>query len=157
MAQPQVQNLGSALWTSSVEGHTCDNPHMIFWKDLGLLYYRVRLDESFPMDPCSTSRDTNSLRYDLGPHQDQLIPVVKILLACPSPYKFKNSHTYRFCMVTPHSEHKIPVNVLVIRYKCYSTNRDGNVPLLDDPGRVRCKITSVVCQIQQFDFECNLV
>ena len=29
--------------------------------------------------------------------------------------------------------------------------------LLDDPGRVRSQITSVVCQIQRFDFECNLV
>jgi hypothetical protein len=32
------------------------------------LYDRVRLDESFPMSPCSTSGDENSLRYDLGPH-----------------------------------------------------------------------------------------
>ena len=29
--------------------------------------------------------------------------------------------------------------------------------LLDDPGRVRSQITSVVCQIQWFDFDCNLV
>jgi hypothetical protein len=29
--------------------------------------------------------------------------------------------------------------------------------MLDDPGRVRSQITSVVCQIQQFDFGCNLV
>jgi hypothetical protein len=28
---------------------------------------------------------------------------------------------------------------------------------LDDPGRVRSQITSVVCQIQRFDFDCNLV
>jgi hypothetical protein len=34
---------------------------------LGLLHDRVRLDESFPMGPCSTSGDKNSLRYDLGP------------------------------------------------------------------------------------------
>jgi hypothetical protein len=34
----------------------------------GLLHDRVRLDESFPMGPCSTSGDKNSLRYDLGPH-----------------------------------------------------------------------------------------
>ena len=26
--------------------------------------------------------------------------------------------------------------------------------LLDNPGRVRSQITSVVCQIQRFDFEC---
>jgi hypothetical protein len=29
--------------------------------------------------------------------------------------------------------------------------------LLDDPGHVRSQITSVVCQIQRFDFDCNLV
>jgi hypothetical protein len=29
--------------------------------------------------------------------------------------------------------------------------------LLDDPGRVRSHIISVVCQIQRFDFDCNLV
>jgi hypothetical protein len=34
----------------------------------GLLHDRVRLDKSFPMGPCSTSGDKNSLRYDLGPH-----------------------------------------------------------------------------------------
>ena len=33
-----------------------------------LLVDRVRLDKSFPMGPCSTSGDKNSLRYDLGPH-----------------------------------------------------------------------------------------
>ena len=29
--------------------------------------------------------------------------------------------------------------------------------MLDDPGRVRSQITSVVCQIQRFDFDCKLV
>jgi hypothetical protein len=29
--------------------------------------------------------------------------------------------------------------------------------MLDDPGRVRSQITSVVCKIQRFDFDCNLV
>ena len=29
--------------------------------------------------------------------------------------------------------------------------------MLDDPGRVRSQITIVVCQIQRFDFDCNLV
>ena len=38
-----------------------------------------------------------------------------------------------------------------------STNHDGNLLLLDDRGRVRSHITSVVCQIQWFDFDCNLV
>ena len=36
-----------------------------------------------------------------------------------------------------------------------STNWDGNLVLLDDSGRVRSQITSVVCHIQRFDFECN--
>ena len=29
--------------------------------------------------------------------------------------------------------------------------------MLDDPGRVRSQIISVVCQIQRFDFDCILV
>jgi hypothetical protein len=29
--------------------------------------------------------------------------------------------------------------------------------MLDDPGRVRSQIINVVCQIQRFDFDCNLV
>ena len=39
----------------------------------------------------------------------------------------------------------------------FSTNQDENLVLLDDPGRVRSQITSVVCQIQRFDFDCILV
>ena len=48
--------------------------------------------------------------------------------------------------------------------KIFSTNQYENLVLLDDPGRVRTHIsrvrthiTSVVCQIQRFDFDCNLV
>ena len=41
--------------------------------------------------------------------------------------------------------------------KVSSTNQDRNLLMLDDPGRVRSEITSVVCQIQRFDFDCNLV
>jgi hypothetical protein len=41
---------------------------MGFSAHLGLLYDRVRLDETDPMGPCSTCGDKNSLRYDLGPH-----------------------------------------------------------------------------------------
>ena len=44
---------------------------------------------------------------------------------------------------------------------CYvnflSTERDENLVLLNDLGRVRSHIISVVCQIQRFDFDCNLV
>jgi hypothetical protein len=41
--------------------------------------------------------------------------------------------------------------------KLFRTNQYENLLLLDDPGRVRSEITSVVCQMQRFDFECNLV
>ena len=44
------------------------NPKSTFFGKNLLLAHRVRLDESFPMGPCSTSGDENSLRYDLGPH-----------------------------------------------------------------------------------------
>ena len=52
----------------------------------------------------------------------------------------KYRYLYQFCYV-----------------KIFSTNQDGNLVLLDDPGRVRSQKTSVVCQIQRFDFDCNLV
>jgi hypothetical protein len=41
--------------------------------------------------------------------------------------------------------------------KIFSTKQNINLELLDDPDRVRSQITSVLCQIQRFDFECNLV
>ena len=41
--------------------------------------------------------------------------------------------------------------------KIFSTNHYRNLVLLDDPGRVKSQITNVVCQIQRFDFDCNLV
>ena len=52
----------------------------------------------------------------------------------------KYRHLYQLCYV-----------------KIFSTNQYGNLLLLDDPGRVRSQKTSVVCQIQRFDFECILV
>ena len=52
----------------------------------------------------------------------------------------KYRHLYQFCYV-----------------KIFSTNQDGNLVLLDDPGRVRSQITSVVYQIQRFYFDCNLI
>ena len=60
-------------------------------------------------------------------------------------------------MVTPHSEQEVPVFVPVSLCKKSSTNHNGNLVLLEDPGRVKSQITSVVCQIQRFDFGCNLV
>jgi hypothetical protein len=41
--------------------------------------------------------------------------------------------------------------------KVFSINQNGNLLLLDDPGRVRSHIASVVRQIQRFDFDRNLV
>jgi hypothetical protein len=41
--------------------------------------------------------------------------------------------------------------------KIFITNQDRNLLLLDGPGRVRSQMTSVVCQIQRYDFDCNLV
>ena len=52
----------------------------------------------------------------------------------------KYRHLYQFCYI-----------------KIFSTNQDGNLLLLDDPGRVRSQITNVEGQIQRFYFDCNLV
>jgi hypothetical protein len=52
----------------------------------------------------------------------------------------KYRHLYQFCSV-----------------KVFSTNQDKSLLLLDDPGRVRSQIASVVRQIQRFDFDRNLV
>jgi hypothetical protein len=51
----------------------------------------------------------------------------------------KYRHLYQFCYV-----------------KVYSTNQNKNLVLLDDPGRVRSQIASIVV-IQWFDFDRNLV
>ena len=48
----------------------------------------------------------------------------------------KYRHLFQFCYV-----------------KVLSTNHNGNLVLLDYPGRVRSQIISVVCQIQRFDFD----
>ena len=54
----------------------------------------------------------------------------------------KYRHLYQFCYL-----------------KVFSTKQNGNLILLDDPGRyrVRSQIASIVRQIQRFDFERNLV
>jgi hypothetical protein len=41
--------------------------------------------------------------------------------------------------------------------KLFSTNQNENLLPLGYPGRVRSQITSVVSQIQRFDFDCILV
>ena len=66
-------------------------------------------------------------------------------------------------MVTQHSEQEVPVNVPVFimfhisDVKISSTYQHVNLVLLDDHGRVRNQIISVVSGIQRFDFDCNLV
>jgi hypothetical protein len=40
--------------------------------------------------------------------------------------------------------------------KVSSTNHGGKLLMSDNPGGVRSHITCVVCQIQKFDFDCNL-
>jgi hypothetical protein len=52
----------------------------------------------------------------------------------------KYRHLYQFCYV-----------------KIFSTNQNKNLLLLDDPGRVRSQIASIVRQIHRFDFDRNLV
>ena len=52
----------------------------------------------------------------------------------------KYRHLYQFCYV-----------------EVFGTNYNRNLVLLDYPGRVRSQITSVVCQIERFDFDCILV
>ena len=74
-------------------------------------------------------------------------PVVKILFACPPTYKFKKYPYKQVLCDDSHSEQKVRVNVPVLLCKIFSTNHDINSVLLDDPGRVRSQITSVVCQI----------
>ena len=69
----------------------------------------------------------------------------------------KNPHTNKFCMVTPIVSSKYRHLYQFCYVHVFSTNHNGNLLLLDDPGRVRSQIISVVCQIQRFDFDCNLV
>jgi hypothetical protein len=60
-------------------------------------------------------------------------------------------------MVTPIVSSKYRQLYQLCYVKVFSTNYDINLVLLDYPGRVKSQITSVVCQIQRFDFECILV
>jgi hypothetical protein len=69
----------------------------------------------------------------------------------------KNLHTNRFCMVTPIVSSKYRRLYQFCYVKLFSTNQNGNLLLLDDPGRVRSQIRSVVCQIERDDFDCNMV
>ena len=60
-------------------------------------------------------------------------------------------------MVTPIVSSKYRHLYQLCYIKIFSTDQDGNLMLLNDPGRVRSQKTNVVCQIQRFDFECILV
>ena len=89
-----------------------------------------------------------------------MIPVVKILFFFPPPYKFKKSpYTQVLYGDSPIVSSKYRHLYQLCYVKLFSTNQNRNLVLLDDPGRVRSQITSVhvVCQIQRFDFACNLV
>ncbi len=60
-------------------------------------------------------------------------------------------------MVTPIVRSKYRHLYQLCYVKLFSTSQCGNLMLLDDPGRVRSQIRSLVCKIQRFDFVCNLV
>ena len=79
------------------------------------------------------------------------IKVLKDALTHSGPYKTLMSARY---YIVPCGNTVIPV-VKKNTVKIFSTNQDGNLVLLDDPGRVRSQIISVVCQ-KQLDFDCNL-
>ena len=79
---------------------------------------------------CFIARHHTNLK---NPHQTGFVWWLPIVSS-------KYRHLYQFCYV-----------------KVFSTNHNRNLFLLDDPGRVRSQITSVVCQIQRFDFDFNLV
>ena len=60
-------------------------------------------------------------------------------------------------MVTPLVSIKYQYMYQFSYLKVSSTNHNGNLLMLDDPGCVRGQITSVVYQMQWFDFDCNQV
>jgi hypothetical protein len=87
----------------------------------------------------------------------ELIPLLKILFFRHRYTNLKNSHINRFCIVIPIVSSKYRKLCQFCYVKIFSTNEHRNLLLLDNPGRVRSQIINVVCQIQRFDFECNLV
>jgi hypothetical protein len=60
-------------------------------------------------------------------------------------------------MVTPIVSSKYRQLYQFCYVNIFCTNQYKNLVLLDNPGRVRSQIISVVCQIQRFDFDRNLV
>jgi hypothetical protein len=70
-ARLEKQTCGYDYWwpvPAKAQARRTENPQItsFFYKIL-LLAHPTQLAESFPMGPCSTSGDKNSLRYDLGP------------------------------------------------------------------------------------------
>ena len=65
--EDNCESLGSTLPSAKLGNFGLMSSFSFFVAHSRLLYDRVRLDESFPMGPCSTSGDENSLRYGLGP------------------------------------------------------------------------------------------
>jgi hypothetical protein len=53
-----------------------------------------------------------------------------------SPYKFKKLPYGKVCMVAPHSEQEVPVNVPVLLCDFFSTIQDVILVMLHDPHRV---------------------
>jgi hypothetical protein len=83
--------------------------------------------------------------------------MAKILFACPPPYKLKKIPIQTgFVWWLPIVSRKYRWMYQFCYVKMCSTKQHENLVMLDDPGRVRSHITSVVCQIQRFDFDCNL-
>jgi hypothetical protein len=60
-------------------------------------------------------------------------------------------------MVTPIVSSRYRYLYHLFYVKIFSTDQYKNLLLLDDPGCVRSQMTSVVCQIQRFGFDCTLV
>ena len=79
---------------------------------------------------CSSARHHTNLKITIQAGFVWWLPIVS------SKYR----HLYQFCYV-----------------KVFSTNQNENIILLDDPGRVRSRIASIVRQIQRFNFDCNMV
>jgi hypothetical protein len=90
---------------------------------------KVRYSDPGGAKSCSFAHHNTNLKIPIQAGFVWWFPIVS------SKYRY----LYQFCYVT-----------LLI------TSQNENLMLLDDPGRVRSQITSVVCQIQWFNFDCNL-
>jgi hypothetical protein len=71
-----------------------------------------------------------------------MIPVVDILF-----FFIARHYTNRFSIATPIGRNKYRYVFQLCYIKILTTNRYGKLVLLDDPGRVESRITSVVTAI----------